>query len=355
MLWFFLLALTPILAVPIANSVSGESIYSSDRAKRIYLTICGTVLFLMIALRSCELGSVDSQSYYNNWKLVRDMSLEGIRDFITLSDMESGYLMTVWLLSHVFYDPQFLFVLTGLLFSFSVCRFIYLNSKDAMISMLMYICLGTYIFMVQGLRQAIAMSICLLAVESIKKRRLIRFALAICIAFMYHRTVVVFALLYFLFGTEFSRKTKIAMPAVMAMLLALTPVFVRFGNELIDGEYTDVAGGGALIATAIYAIIIAVAYLFLDNRNTDKNDTFFIWMTLVGASFYLMRYLGTQIMDRISFYFLMGQTIALPCVISKFDRRSRRVINLIVCILCILLFFYRLNSSYGLEYKFFWQ
>lgn len=355
MFWYLFLVASPILMVPIVTYGYKKSIDGDNRAKKTYLLLCGTILFLMIALRHYSLGSVDSSSYYNNWILLSKMPFASLLEFMKLSDMESGYLFAVWCLPRVFPSAQFLFVLTGLLFSFAICRTIYLNSENVMISMIMCICLGLYTFMIQGLRQGIAMSICMLSLELCQRRRFIPFLLVVLLAMLFHKSAIVFILLYFVYGLKFNVNTKIAMGITMATLSALSPLIVRYGNEFLDREYFNAVESGAVVAVLIHIIIVAVAFIFLNDRNTDKKDVFFIWMIVLGMTFYLMRYFGTQALERISFYFLIGQAIVLPTVVSKFKYGSRKIIYLAVCILSICLFFYRLNASYGLDYMFFWE
>ena len=73
-------------------------------------------------------------------------------------------------LSHSFSGGQWLLIFSGVVFSLSVCLFTYRNSKNPVISLMVFNCLGLFNFMVQGLRQAIAMSICLFAYEQCKKK-----------------------------------------------------------------------------------------------------------------------------------------------------------------------------------------
>lgn len=353
--WYLFLAASPILLAPIVSGIYKTPIDKSDKTKKTYLIACGIILFLMIALRHKGLGSGDSTAYYDNWVKLSGISFSALQDFMKLSNMESGYLFSVWCLSRIFPSAQYVFVLTGLLFSVSICRIIYRYSEDSMLSVEMCICLGLYMFMIQGLRQAIAMSICFLAVDFCKNRKLFRFLALILLAYMFHRSSIVFLPMYFLYGFKFDFKTKIGIVVFAGVILLLSPVIVMYGNQLMDREYFNAVDSGALVAMLIYIIIVSTAFIFLNEKNTDEDKTFFIFMTVLGMSFYTMRYIGTQAMERISFYFLIGQAIVLPTVVGKFDSTSRAIINYVVCVLSIALFIYRLNSSYGLEYMFFWE
>lgn len=355
MIWYLILALSPLALAPLVARGYNSPIDSNKNAKRTYMIMCGLILFLMIALRHYSLGSVDSAGYYNNWITMRETPYSSLGYALQDSDMEPGYLFTVWCLSRVFPSAQFVFVFTGLLFSIAICRVIYLNSDNVMISMIMCICLGLYTFMIQGLRQAIAMSICFLALELCKKRRLVRFLLLVLLATLFHRSAIVFLLVYFVYGLKLSPATKIAMGISGTILIVLSPVMVEYGNEFLDREYGNTVESGAVVAVLTYVIIAAAAILLLNEYNSEKKDAFFMWILVFGMAFYLMRYVGAQALERISFYFVIAQSIVLPTVINKLERRSRNITYLAVCLLSIALFIYRLNASYGLNYMFFWE
>lgn len=354
MFWYIVISVAPLLIAPLINSYYKTSINENKNAKKTYLFWCGFIILFFIAFRNKDLGSVDSQNYYNNWVTLRDADWEKFKYIANESNMETGYLFMIFFISKVFYYPQFVFVLSGLLFVIAICKTVYDNSKDVILSMVLYVCLGMYIFMVQGLRQSLSISLCLLSISCIKKRKFIPFLLYLIPAFLFHRTSIVFLPMYFLYGFNFSAKTKWSLAITAIVLVVLSPLIARIANQFLDREYKNAANTGAMIASAIYGIIIVLAFIFLGERNTDRVESFFIVMTVIGGAFYLSRYVGAQALERISFYFIAGQIIVLPSIISKFDDKSKTVINVVVCILAITLFLYRIYTSYTIPYRFFW-
>lgn len=365
MIPYLALAVVPVAFLLIINGYYKTSVYEDEKAKKTYLFLCGMVLFLMIALRNNNVGSTDSLNYYNNWKELGELDFRRIQEFIKNHKMEPGYLYSVWVLSHIFHNPQWVFIISGLFFSISVCRFIYINSDDVVMSIVMYICLGLYTFMVQGLRQSIAMSICLFALEYAKKRKPLKFLLLILIAYFFHRSSIVFLITYFLFWKDFTINIKIQMIIGAILILSATPLFVKYGNIIVEGEYGQTVDSGGFIFLTIYLLIILLAFLFMPRQKEKIEDkllrtevcdqSFFLALTILGCCFYLMRYIGTLALERISFYFMFGQIITLPHVTKYFDTRSKRMINVIVIALSIALFMYRLRGSDLIPYQFFWQ
>lgn len=357
MLMYLLLAMVPIIMTPVVNTLYKSSIDKNDRAKRTFLLCCGAFLFVMIAFRSQYVGTEDSQRYYYNWALLSDMPYSRLGDYLVSTEMESGYLASVWLLSHLIPYPQMLFVFSGLLFTSSVCRFIYKNSDDVCMSFVMFVSLGLYTFMVQGLRQAVAMSICLFAFEFAKKKKLIPFLLLVFFAMLFHKTAIVFLVVYFINILKMNWKSYALVGVGSAIVLAGSGYIVEICKILFNEEaYDTKVESGGLVATAIYVLILAVGFIFSNKK--QKNDElfkFFFYFTYIGLFTYVLRYVELVILERISYYFLFGQIVLLPKVLNNFDGKVKSITKTITLILCILLFMYRLSSSDLIPYLFFWQ
>ena len=355
MFWYLFFAAFPVMVSLLVELNQKKSIKTNDKAKRIFFILCGIAMFLIIALRHREVGSDDSGHYYDHWEEMSNLSYGFLRSYISEARFEPGYCTFVWLLSQVFQDGQYAFVISAIIFTVSVCRFIYLNSKDPELSFVMYICLGLYTFSVQGLRQAIAMSICLFAIEFVKKRKLIPFVLLVLLASTFHTSSIVFLFVYFIYGFKLNIATGVLAPIVTGILFAFSSQIASLGNMFSRIEYEGEVESGGYVAVAIYVIIIVVSVIFAGERRKDKDYSFFLIMTFVGLIVYLMRYTEVFIDERVSYYFLFGQLIALPNAISRFDKNVSFAIKSVVIVLCIALLAYRLNGDALVSYRFFWQ
>ena len=77
MFWYIFLTCFPVALSVVFNTFK-KSIKSNDKAKRIYLCICGLAMFLLIALRHNSVGSDDSFNYYNNWSYLQSLSFDSM-------------------------------------------------------------------------------------------------------------------------------------------------------------------------------------------------------------------------------------------------------------------------------------
>ena len=355
MFWYLFFATVPIWVSLAVSFSHKKSIKLNDKAKRNFLLWCGLFMFVIIAFRHKEVGSNDSQNYFNNWELLSGFTFDNLMAFMQESSFEKGYLLFVWTFSHVFPEGQFVFIISALIFTIAVCRFIYINSEDPELSFVMFVCLGLYSFMVQGLRQALAMCLCLFAIEFCKKRKLIPFILLVLLATTFHTSAIVFLVVYFIYGFTLNIRTAIASLAMAGILISFSGPIATIGNMIFEREYENEVETGGFVAVAIYVIILLVAITFSGSRKKDKNYSFFTFITFLGAVFYVMRYTGVLAAERVSFYFMFGQIIALPNAISRFDKHVSFIIKCAVIVLCIALFAYRLNGDGLVIYRFFWQ
>lgn len=355
MIMYILLAMVPVILTPIVNSAYKSSINKDDRAKRTFLLCCGAFAFILIAFRNQYVGTVDSHRYYMNWAYMSEISYSHLETYVDNSEMETGYLVMVWILSHLFAEPQTLFILTGLLFSTSACIFIYKNSDDVTLSFVMYVSLGLFSFMSQGLRQAIAMSICLFAFEYCKQKKFFKFLLLVLFATLFHQSAIVFLVVYLINFIGFNFHSLVLVGAGTLVYFLSSSFLANFANRFFDENYVQVAADGGVIATTIYFLILGMALFFIKKYKKDKDFIFYFYWTYIGLIVFLLRYIEFAIADRVSFYFMFGQMVLLPKLVSNFDKKLKFVINFIIIALCILLYAYRLSSSDLNPYVFFWQ
>ena len=323
------------------------------KIKRNYFLVCGLILFLFLSLRSRYVGSSDTLNYYNMMKDA--IRVDNFSSYYREDFVEPGFQFFVYILSRFFKDPQWMIVISSLIFITSICYFIYRNSEDIVFSLTMYITLGLMQFQMQGMRQAIAMSVCLFAYECAKKRKLFFFILLVILAMQFHRTAIVFLIVYFLPLIPFNYKGLLILVTGSLIFVFSVNQIVSVANELFDSEYSNTVDSGGFIALAIYVLIILSALIFNKKLKFDKNSSLLLYVTILGGLCYFARYIGAQAAERISFYFMFGQIALLPNTVNNLNNQERAIVKLIAGVLMLLLFAYRLSGSEFIPFEFFWQ
>lgn len=341
--------------MPFVVSLFFKDINKSEKQKKIYCVICGIILVSLLGARSRFIGSTDTVNYYNMMKdAIRSTSWESfyMKDYV-----EKGFQFFVWMISRVFKDPQWIITISSAIYTTCVLVFIYRHSKNVCLSLTMYICLGLMTFNMQGMRQAIAIGICLLAYDFAKKKKLVSFVVMVFLACCFHQTAIVFFVVFPLVFIKLKPSHVMMVIAGIVVVVLLSDRLISSANDLFGKNYYGAIDSGGFVATAIYVLIIVFSIYVAKRPIRDNVDSMMFMMLIVAFVCYIERYIGALVAERISFYFSASQMILLPNVIAegRIVKKDLWLVNGMVYCLCIALFIYRLQGSDLLPFKFFWQ
>lgn len=360
---FLLYAVSPVIISAITSFFCNRTDSNEKNYRKITLVICGLVMALMIGLRKYTNGSGDSEVYYNHWSSVSQIGLENIWSAVASSNFEVGYSISVFLFSHLFPHPQFLFILSGIFMSVSVCLFVSKNCKNIPLALLAYNTLELFIFMVQGLRQAIAMCICLFAIEQCKKNHFIRFLLLILLAMSFHASAIVFLICYIFkfLKLKFTHVTLFIVSCIA--IVAFIPYLWNFVNFFIRDNYdmvNDVEAATGFIPIIIFGVVLLFAFIFRPTSSTNKEYvqkySLFFYMTAFAMLLLSLRFRTASIVERICYYFAFGEIVMISNLTENIkDSDTKMAVKFAVVILCFGVILHKAGYSSLVPYNFFWQ
>lgn len=322
-----------------------------------YIVICGILIALIMGLRTQYTGSGDSIAYCTKFDQMRRYSNFGdyFDKHLASSDFlfsETGFYFLTWLLGRIFDDSQVFLFLTSVFTTWAVCRFVSRNSANASISLIVYVCLGLFTFNMNGIRQALAMSVCLFSYEYVKKRKLLPFILLILVAMQFHKTAICFVPMYILPSMKFSKgNLLIYICGVMLFLLFLDNLILAY-NDWSSKEYdsTDSASGGGLFVILIYLFALVIA-LMQPDLVREQGTGMVCFAVIAGLAAYVARYFSNQMMERISFYYFYFVTLLIPASIEKMGARESKMIRWAFIIGAIALFAYRTYTGQFRDFR----
>ena len=362
---YLLCVFSPLIIGAVQLALTGRPVYTmtghlSEGQKRKYLIAACFVLFLFVALRAPFVGSGDGKFYTRNWVAASKIPISRLSVLLKV-DLEKGYLLTVWLLSHVFHNGQWVFVFQGAVMMFAVGRFLEQNCDSPMIGLMAFTSLGLFNFMIQAVRQSIAISICLLAISFVKKRKLIPFLLSVALAFTYHGSAVAFLPVYFLYGRRFRFLDILGFTAVAALGLYFLPYLFRLMNIAISDSYAANRGTGfesgfitILINLSILLMCIILRDKSVPEANAVDND-FYLFMMIAFFIVFLLRYVFSGIAVRVSYYYMITQAVLIPESLKRMEKNSQFITVCAIMILMALLILHKASYSTLSPYPFFWQ
>lgn len=326
---------------------------------RNYLIIAGAAVALIMGLRTQYTGSTDTYMYvtffngmkgYTNFADYYDLHLSDSKFIFS----ETGFYYFVYLLTRVFSDGQMLILAVSVVITICTCCFIYKNTEDVPTGLLVYVCLGLLTFNMNGMRQAMAMSICLLSYESVKKRKLLPFILIVLLAMLFHKTAICFVLVYFFPLLQQGKANIFWYLVAMMVFLFSMDWFIETFNAFTGEDYLvqSEATGSGLTVVLIYVACILFSLLMYDSLKKRELRSAFLGV-VAGFIIYISRFFSNQIMERLSYYFFYFTILLIPGLISELEEQEQKVVRLLFGIFAIFLFWYRIKSSSFSTFKLF--
>lgn len=323
----------------------------TKQKQKTYLVVSGIVVASVMGMRYPYYAVVtDLESYVYFYEL---MGRTPWAEIFQASRFEYGYVMMNKLLVSVLPWSQSIVFVEAAFVVFCMAHFIYRNSEHAFLGMLYYVTLGTMAFHLTGFRQSFAMGICLLSIECAKSRQLVKFVLLVLLAATFHKSAIAFLPAYFLLNRRPNFVNSVVSIALVLTGAVAADRFTAIGNSLLEMDYGRYVGNayGGLVPIMIYVVVILITTW----KSARARGWIGLNMTIVGLAIYVMRYV-TLALERVSFYFTSGITIALPqAVNSEEDPRLRAALHIMSVAAAVSLFVYRLTTSEWASYRFFWS
>ena len=274
----------------------------------------------------------------------------------TYTDMLNWELISK-LLSYVIRDGQLWLAVISAIFIVAAYKIIKEYSDDPVISWVYIFCMYIYIFILQGLRQSIAMAFILMSIKYVYKRNLLGFIIMVTVATLFHQSAKVFFIVYPLYRIKVSNIYFLIIGASFLVSRFLSSIVSVILNKLVtDSRFSDYLQGreNMYSETSFFVLgaIFIFCYLYKDEllKKNPKNQ---ILYTISMLSLVIQSTAGLVAeMFRVSYYFNMFNLLLVANVCSSIeDEKKRRQTKFIILIFFALYFF----VSGGYRYRFFWQ
>lgn len=255
--------------------------------------------------------------------------------------------------------PAQTIILTSFLLTFGLILYTLIkHSENYFISILVLVCFGLLFQSTNLVRQALAFSVCLLAIPYVLRRDFLRFMLIVALAgFLFHRTALFFVGVYFVALMPRSRLLWLILFAVavvghlstqkvILMLVnafgGLNFVYVSYLQDLrhINRTGTNL-GINLLLELGIFLFMVAN----LDRVQATPKSHLFTSVFMLGV---LMNFAFAQMamLIRVAFYYHYFSFLALPAVLYAIQPgRSRTLFYCIFLAYCLMLYWVAAFSS----------
>lgn len=380
-LYIVIMASILLCGIPVTDTLS---VRKNELVKRTYTIVFLTILWILLAFRGATIGS-DTDTYIGifedatRWAGNHPYGVDYISDlFHNTTRYETGYIVYNRLLAGIFDDVQWLFIITATFCMFVCYKLVINHSHNVALSLFLFVSLRLYYFTMSGMRQCIAIFICILAYDYVRKRKLVRFLLLVLLAMQFHTSAVIFVVVYPLSFVSFNLKTSFLISACGAVaFFAFDKILVNVLNVLPDyyEHYTSTERfeenklGNILVAAIQISFLLISVFSRYGKQRAHYSDRLFIkeyddesmmkFMVLISILLSIISLKATTL-DRLFYYFWIFAIIYIPNVIEDMYSRNDKVFMKIAVAIAtmaynVTILYLRPEWSSVTPYMFFWQ
>ena len=316
------------------------------------------MLFFILSLRHAYVGC-DLDVYTT---IYDDCATMPISKMFSYNNIEFGYLMYNALISKISGGNfQFLLTVTAVITVLPVAIVYTKESKDPYLTIALFLCLGPFILMFSGLRQSMAMSLCMIAFLYVKKRKFFKFLIPLVLAVLMHYSAAVFLLVYPLYSINVSKKFFLySIPVLIVMFIFNKPI-IEFIVQFLPEKYrkyelTETGAFGMLIA-----FILISFYSFICVDESRLSDEARGLRNLMIPMLLLQIFVPVHgVVMRVNYYLIMLLPLSIPAIQEGLNPRLavyKRYISFIIMLIAITYILLTIPGSILriYPYYFFWE
>lgn len=355
MLIYVFVALFPLLIGTFYNakiaakaSVNETNTKKYLRKRWAWLFLAALPMFALIAMRAPSMGN-DTGTYLKFFKEIVAVHWSEIFTYNQATyQFEPGFVVFEKLVSCITHNPQVYQVIYTSIYLLAVVYYANQLEKANFSFLFFFATLGIYTFMFTGVRQCLAMSICLFSYKFIKERKLIRFLLLLLLAFVFHKSAILFIAAYIIFNRKIGWLNTLIYAAFGALAFLYIETFQEWFNDTLDYDYgIEETESGLIFLLVVTAITVFSYFTILYYKKQTKESSGLLNIGVITVILWVLR-LATRVAERPSYYFMFF-TAAMLCygLDAPNKSRDRIIYKIAVYGACMLLFVYRFLTNFS--------
>lgn len=234
-------------------------------------------------------------------------------------------------------------------------HFIRKHRNYLMQNIYLFFCVGAYMFAGAAIKQSIATAICLCGLSFALENKWIKYCLIVFIGMTFHAYAAVFFLVPFLMFKPWSKKTVALIIGTVIIAFSLRTLFgtiVEITASIGEGySIASFSGEGVNIFRVLVCNAPTLLAVFFHEEifdKTDKKENLFFNMSMINGCIMFIGMFGTaNYFARLANFFVMAQSITLPCIVEKLSGKNRQLIKNVMFIGYLGYFYYSMNVVYG--------
>lgn len=323
-------------------------------SRRLY---CGIVAFqwiLVSGLRDWSIGA-DTYNYYLAFEQVKKDSwgtvFGNLFDYLFrgLEVKDPGYNLLTKIFQIIFKDYQMFLIAIALLFMVLMAKFIYKHSASPCTSFIVFSTLFYSFYAITGHRQTIATALIVFwGYDLIQKRDLKKFLMVSFIAFLIHKSSLVFVPFYFLTMIPITQLyAGICVGIILVVTILGERLYVPVAEWMGFGEgMIEYAVGGAELFAILLALLSIVFMYFYPEVKKRRLDAYYLFYAAAMSLMSALLTIQNQSFMRVQQYYSLFIMISIPELINLVKKEYRLLVYLAFGSVMIL-YLIRNNPEYS--------
>lgn len=315
-------------------------------------------LFLLLALRhesmGYDLGKGEDSGYLHSFETLSELSWRSIftEGFLNYELGFRIYCKVIGTLTGA--NRQVFLAVTALATTLPIAIVFYKRSSSPAFSYAIYLGLPVFLLQFSGLRQAIAIGLCFLALLYIMEKKPVKFLVLVGAASLFHNSAMIFLLAYPLYHIRLNQSLKVFSFFLLPLIyLFRSPLFLLFrGIFKPDAQPDD---NGAVTLLLVLCAIYFFCFVFSDESEEQNGLLNVFFLACVCQTF---GGIYTTAL-RVGYYFMMTLPLLLPKVIAGMAApRDRRICTYFISLAFIAFGLYSIATTSWAEanpYYWFWE
>lgn len=316
-------------------------------------------LFLIFALRHQSMGNdlryLAGNGYLGAFDTISQMSWSTVLGIQKYLNYERGYIILNKVIGSISSNRQFFLAAVSFLSLYPICRFVKTRSVSPAMSYVIFMGLPVILMYYSGLRQILAIAICVLSIDAIEEKKLIRFLLLIGLATLFHKSAWIFVISYPLFYFRPSKRVRWISVGGLALVYILRYRLFATLSYLFKDE-ASLYETNSITLFLIFTMVYVVCFLFVDEE-VDHQLSGYINLFYVACM--VQSFAGIyNLAMRVGYYFMVVLIVLLPNVISNMQSNNKKIFTIGVAVSFSLFGLYSIGTSVWAKsapYYFFWQ
>lgn len=316
-----------LLFLIVIFQLCSNNITNKDKSKNVFLLFAFITLYLFFVLRDFSVGR-DIPGYIEVYELTKDIPFNNW-DYVY---MEKGYQFLMKICNILGLSSRLFFFIVNLIILAPLWLFLKKYSVNPFMSLFLYICFQFFAFSMTGLRQAMAMSLCLVAfIFAMKdgKKNFFYYLIFVALASSIHTSALIYIPTYFLMRIRVSIQSLIMyiVGVIVCYGISRTGIVYIMSSFEKNTSISELATLGLSLVLFIGFTIMSYFVAIKHKNSKDKEMSRFTsaGFNIMAASICTLILFNGSLLLRASMYYYIIQLAIIPLFFASLPPKGRHI------------------------------